>query len=156
MLEITYTPANAWDFDEMKKINTLYEEVTNILLSKKANKTYKYNKQYFNGNYELSLYPETYKNRYIEDGSVEFKNLNGDIIQIIISRWHAHKHNGCGGINGYPCLGVAIYKVNGEESELIWGLGVESGTMYWHAEYTSDTIPFDILKSENQKTLTKK
>jgi len=153
MYEIKYD--FSWNEEEINKITNLYEEIKKIILSKNSNESYFYSKTHYN-NYELLLYPAAGKNYYIENGSVQFKNINGETIGLVIDRWHAHKHNGLGGLNGEPCLVAAIYKVNGEEKELIWSLNVRSGTMYYHAEFTDYKIPLDILQTEKNKTLAKK
>lgn len=135
MIEIKY--------EEKEKIDNLYNKVKDILLLKKDNNSFNYeHKQHHL--YEESDYPGISKNYFNENGSVEFENINGEIIRIEISRWHPHKHNGCSGLNGNPCLNAKIYS----NEQLIWELEVRSGTLTYHAEVSSLELPINDIKEK--------
>jgi len=135
MIEIKY--------EEKEKIDNLYNKVKDILLSKKDNDSFNYeHKQHHL--YEESDYPGISKNYFNENGSVEFENINGEIIRIEIRRWHPHKHNGCSGLNGNPCLNAKIYS----NEQLIWELEVRSGTLTYHAEVSNIELPINSIKEK--------
>lgn len=135
MIEIKY--------EEKEKVDNLYNKVKDILLSKKDNDSFNYeHKQHHL--YEESDYPGISKNYFNENGSVEFENINGEIIRIEIRRWHPHKHNGCSGLNGNPCLNAKIYS----NEQLIWELEVKSGTLYYHAEVSNLELPINSIKEK--------
>lgn len=135
MIEIKY--------EEKEKIDNLYNKVKDILLSKKDNDSFNYeHKQHHL--YEESDYPGISKNYFNENGSVEFENINGEIIRIEISRWHPHKHNGCSGLNGNPCLNAKIYN----NEQIIWELEVRSGTLTYHAEVSNIELPIKSIKEK--------
>jgi len=139
MIEIKY--------EENEKVDNLYNEIKNIILSKKDNQSFKYNfKQHHL--YEESKYPGISKNYYNESGAVEFENVDGKIIRLEIERWHPHKHNGCSGLNGNPCLTAVIYEIENEEKKVLWELNVKSGTLYYKAEVSNLEIPNDILQEK--------
>ena len=136
MIEIKYK--------EKEKVDNLYNKVKDMLLAKKDNDSFNYeNKQHHL--YEESDFPGISKDYFNENGSVEFENINGEIIRIEISRWHPHKHNGCSGLNGNPCLNAKIYS----NEQIIWELRVDSGTLTYNAEVTSFKIPKDIFEEKN-------
>ena len=138
MIEIKY--------EEKEKIDNLYNKVKDILLSKKDNDSFNYeHKQHHL--YEESDFPGISKNYFNENGSVEFENINGEIIRIEINRWHPHKHNGCSGLNGNPCLNAKIYS----NEQIIWELKVKSGTLYYHAEVSNLEIPINNIKEKKFK-----
>jgi len=135
MIEIKY--------EEKEKIDNLYNKVKDILLSKKDNDSFNYEHRQHHL-YEESDYPGISKNYFNENGSVEFENINGEIIRIEISRWHPHQHNGCSGLNGNPCLNAKIYS----NEQLIWELEVRSGTLTYHAEVSSLELPINDIKEK--------
>lgn len=136
------------EYKEKEKVDSLYNEVKNIILTKKDNQSFDYkHKQHHL--YEESEYPGISKNYYNESGSVEFENINGKIIGLEIYRWHPHKHNGCSGLNGNPCLTAVIYTIENEEKQVLWELNVKSGTLYYKAEVSSLEIPNDILQEKH-------
>ena len=141
MLEIKY--------EEKQIVDNLYNEIKNIILSKKDNKTYDYNHKQHHL-YEEREYPGISKNYFNESGSVEFENINGQTIKLQINRWHPHKHNGCSGLNGNPCLSAIIYVIKNEEKQILWELSVKSGTLYYKAEVSNIEIPFSILQEKKQ------
>ena len=132
------------DYKDEKIIDSLYGEIKDFILSNKDKPQYSYSKHQHHL-YEESDYPGISKNYYNETGSFEFENNNGKTIILEIDRWHPHKHNGCSGLNGNPCLNAQIYVLNSNEKELLWELKVGSGTLHWEAEVTSLEIPKDIL-----------
>lgn len=136
------------EYKEKEKVDNLYSQVKNIILSKNDNQSfdYKYKQHHL---YEESEYPGISKNYYNESGSVEFKNINDKIIRLEIYRWHPHKHNGCSGLNGNPCLTAVIYTIENEEKQILWELNVKSGTLYYKAEVSSLEIPNDILQEKH-------
>ena len=135
MIEIKY--------EEKERIDNLYNKVKDILLSKKDNDSFNYeHKQHHL--YEESDYPGISKNYFNENGSVEFENINGEIIRIEISRWHPHQHNGCSGLNGNPCLNAKIYS----NEQIIWELEVRSGTLTYHAEVSNIELPINSIKEK--------
>lgn len=135
------------EYDEKQIIDNLYNEIKNIILSKKDNKTYNYNfKQHHL--YEEEQYPGISKNYFNESGSVEFKNINNQTIKLQINRWHPHKHNGCSGLNPNPCLSAVIYIIENNESQIFWELNVKSGTLYYNAQVSNLEIPCYILKEK--------
>ena len=139
MIEIPY--------QDSKIVNDLYKVIRDLIVSKQDNKTYKYSrKQHYL--YEEDKVPGISRNYFNEYGSVDYENSEGNIIGLEISRWHPHKHNGCSGLNGNPCLNAHIYLVVGEEKTPLWQLKVGSGTLYYKAEVSSLEIPFDILKEK--------
>lgn len=136
------------EYKEKEKVDSLFNEVKNIILTKKDNQSFDYkHKQHHL--YEESEYPGISKNYYNESGSVEFENINGKIIRLEIYRWHPHKHNGCSGLNGNPCLTAVIYTIENEEKQVLWELNVKSGTLYYKAEVSSLEIPNDILQEKH-------
>lgn len=135
------------EYKEKEKVDNLYNQVKNIILTKKDNQSFEYNyKQHHL--YEELEYPGISKNYYDESGSVEFENIDGKIIKLEIYRCHHHKHNGCSGLNGNPCLTAVIYTVENEEKQMLWELNVESATLYYKAEVSSLEIPTDILQEK--------
>lgn len=135
MIEIKY--------EEKEKIDNLYNKVKDILLSKKDNDSFNYeHKQHHL--YEENDYPGISKNYFNENGNVEFKNINEEIIRIEIRRWHPHEHNGCSGLNGNPCLNAKIYN----NKQLIWKLEVRSGTLTYHAEVSNIELPINSIKEK--------
>lgn len=135
MIEIKY--------EEKEKIDNLYNKVKDILLLKKDNNSFNYeHKQHHL--YEESDYPGISKNYFNENGSVEFENINGEIIRIEIRRWHPHKHNGCSGLNGNPCLNAKIYS----NEQIIWELEVRSGTLTYLAEVSNLELPINSIKEK--------
>ena len=141
MLEIKYK--------EKQIVDNLYNEIKNIILSKKDNETYDYNHKQHHL-YEEREYPGISKNYFNESGSVEFENINGQTIKLQINRWHPHKHNGCSGLNGNPCLSAIIYVIKNEKKQILWELSVKSGTLYYKAEVSNIEIPFSILQEKKQ------
>lgn len=139
MIEIPY--------QDSKIVNDLYKVIRDLIVSKQDNKTYEYKRKQHHL-YEEDKVPGISRNYFNEYGSVEFENSEGNIIRLEISRWHPHKHNGCSGLNGNPCLNAYIYLVVGEEKTSLWELKVGSGTLYYKAEVSSLEIPFDILKEK--------
>ncbi len=136
------------EYKEKEKVDNLYNQIKNIILSKKDNKSFNYNyKQH--SLYEELEYPGISKNYYNESGEVEFENINGNTIRIEISRWHVHKHNGYSGLNGIPCLSATIYIVEKAEKHVVWELNVRSGTLYYKAKISSLEIPNDILQEKH-------
>lgn len=136
------------EYKEKEKVDSLFNEVKNIILTKKDNQSFDYkHKQHHL--YEESEYPGISKNYYNESGSVEFENINGKIIRLEIYRWHPHKHNGCSGLNGNPCLTAVIYTIENEEKQVLWELNVKSGTLYYKAEVSCLEIPNDILQEKH-------
>ena len=140
------------DFNEKEKVENLYEEIKNLIVSKENNPSYKYNKKQHHL-YEESEHPGISKNFYNESGYVEFKNAEGFDIVLKINRMHAHKHNGWSGLNSIPCLDAGIYLNLGEKLDPIWELKVGSGTLYYKAEVTNLEIPRNVLieKSEEKE-----
>lgn len=136
------------EYKEKEKVDNLYNEVKNIILTKKDNQSFDYNHKQHHL-YEESEYPGISKNYYNESGSVEFENINGKIIRLEIYRWHPHKHNGCSGLNGNPCLTATIYTIENGEKQVLWELNVKSGTLYYKAEVSSLEIPNDILQEKH-------
>lgn len=136
------------EYKEMEKVDSLYNEVKNIILTKKDNQSFDYNHEQHHL-YEESEYPGISKSYYNESGSVEFENINGKIIRLEIYRWHPHKHNGFSGLNGNPCLTAVIYTIENEEKQVLWKLNVKSGTLYYKAEVSSLEIPNDILQEKH-------
>lgn len=139
MIEIPY--------QDSKIVNDLYKVIRDLIVSKQDNKTYEYSRKQHHL-YEEDKVPGISRNYFNEYGSVEFENSEGNIIRLEISRWHPHKHNGCSGLNGNPCLNANVYLVLGEEKTPLWQLKVGSGTLYYKAEVSSLEIPFDILKEK--------
>lgn len=147
MIEIKY--------EEREKVDKLYEEIKELIMSNEDNETFNYNKHQ-HVLYEESKYPGISKKFYNETGSVEFKNTNGIDVFIEIRRFHPHQHNGCSGLNGMPCKTAKISIDNNGVKEIIWQLEITSGTMYYKAKVTSLEIPYDILKQEKINKLLKK
>lgn len=136
--------------DDRKKVENLYNEIKNIIISKKNNPSFNYEKHQHHL-YEEAECPGISKGYYNESGSVQFENVNEDLIIIEISRYHPHKHNGCSGLNSCPCLFVEIYTMKGDEKQILWELEGVAGTMYYKAKVTSLEIPEDILKEKSEK-----
>lgn len=134
-------------YEEHEKVANLYNEVKNIILSKKDNKNFYYNHKQHHL-YEESECPGISKDYYNESGSVEFENVNGKMIRLEIRRWHPHKHNGCSGLGGTPCLTAVIYTMENEKKHVLWELNAKPGTLYYKAEVSSLEIPYDILKEK--------
>ena len=104
---------------ESEIVNNLYNEVKNIILTKKSNESFSYtHKQHHL--HEESQYPGISKNYYNENGIVEFENIYGKIIGLEICRLHRHKHNGFGGLSSNPCLSAVIYTIDNEEKQVLW------------------------------------
>ena len=137
------------DYKEQEKVDNLYEEIKKIILTKKNNESFKYNCKRHHL-YEESEIPGISQNYYNENGSVEFENINGDIILLEISRWHPHKHNGFSGLNATPCLTARIYINEQEEKKVLWELIVKSGTLYYKAEVSNLEIPNGILQEKEE------
>lgn len=143
MIEIKY--------EEKETADKLYNEIKNIILSKKDNETYDYNHKQHHL-YEEREYPGISKNYYNERGSVEFENINGQTIKLQIIRSHPHKHNGWSGLNGIPCISATIYVKKNKEEIILWELRVKSGTLYYKAEVSNIEIPYSILQEKKQNS----
>lgn len=128
------------EFEEYEKMESLYDELKNLILSKSDNETYKYDKHQHHL-YEESEHPGISKGFFNEYGEVEFVNIYGDIIFVKIWREHAHKHNGWSGLNSTPNRLAFIAIKHGDELEKIWELNVESWTLHYKAIATSIDIP---------------
>lgn len=147
------------EFEDRDKIINLYNEIKDIIISKKDNENFKYIHEQHHL-YEEEKYPGISKNYYNESGSVQFVNNEGKTIRLEIYRWHPHKHNSFNGLNGNPCLNAAIYLIkddeeininevdNDDKKELIWELCVTSGTLYYKAEVSDLEIPIDLLQEK--------
>ena len=128
------------DFD---KAYQLYNEIKEIILKNKANKTYKYEKESYLSNRDID---EETKNKYFrENGKVSFQNTHGEIIVIEISRWHSYKRWSRYGIYETPSFEAKIYVGN----QIVWNL--KSYCVDSFSEITSLEIPKNILitKEEN-------
>jgi hypothetical protein len=113
-----------------EQADAFYIEIKNMILAGKDKQGYNYEKkQHYL--YEQDASPELRANFYNESGSLEIKNLSGEIIIVEINRWHPHKHNGWSGLNGNPCLSAIVYIKEGDEKRKIWELKVESRTLYY-------------------------
>ena len=132
--------------EEKEKVNNLYNEVKNIILTKN-NESFEYNHKQHHLN-EESKYPGISKDFYNENGVVEFENIYGNTIRLEISRWHPHQHNGFSGLNITPCLNAVIYKIENGNKLVLWKLSVESGTLTYKANVSSLEIPNDILQEK--------
>lgn len=130
---------------DREKSDELYEELMEIFKKYKDNPTFSYEKHQHHL-YEESEHPGISKYYYNEVGSVEFTNMNGDIIVFEISRFHNHQHNGCSGLCSAPCRDIVISKKVGEEKEILWSMKIVCGTLYYSGEVTSFNIPYDLLK----------
>lgn len=130
--------------DSKNVADSFYDEIKNLILSKDE-KQYEKHQHHL---YEEKTYPGISKDYYNENGSLEFKNIKGEIIRLEINRFHRHSHNGFSGLCGNPCLSAKIYRLDVDQKQLLWELNVEAGTLVYHAEATSLEIPRDSLEEE--------
>lgn len=125
---------------------SLYDEIRKIILEHKNDENCSYQKKqhnlYENVGWEIK------KNFYNEEGHAQFKNKNGDLVEIEISRWHSHQHNGYSGLCGSPCLNAVIY-LNKDERQKVWELKINCRTLHYDGCVSSLEIPRDILKKES-------
>lgn len=136
------------EFKEREKVEKLYNEIKNMILTRKDNQSFDYEKKQHHL-YEESECPGISKDYYNESGSVEFKNSDGKLIKLEIERWHNHRHNGYSGLNGNPCLRAVIYVIENDNKNIVWQLDVQSGTLFYKAEVSSLDIPNDLLQEKS-------
>ncbi len=110
-----------------------YEQIKAFALSKE---NVKYSKELYDIR-DLYIKEEERAEYFTEDGYLEFQNEEGQTVAIKFSRFHAHRSNGYGCLNGNPCLFVTISIMG----ETIWELHVKHGTMYYEGWATEDKLP---------------
>ena len=82
-------------------------------------------------------------------------NIDGDLVEIEINRWHNHQHNGYSGLCGAPCLEATIYLIK-EERQKVWELKICCGTLHYDGSVSDLQLPVGILKEKEEKTEEKK
>lgn len=143
--------------NEKKIIDNLYNEVRNILLSKLDNQNFNYKREQLYLPHEKYC-PGTSENYYNEKGCVSFQNINGEIINIEISRWHEAEKNEWYNYN--PCLIAKIYKIKDNKKQILFELNVESNKKTYIGKISDKKIPTIVLEEKeiikNNKTLLNK
>lgn len=131
----------------------LYEKVKKIVLEHQNEANCYYNKEqhhlYENVGWKVE------KNFYNENGKVQFMNIDGNLVEIEINRWHNHQHNGYSGLCGAPCLEATIYLIK-EERQKVWELKICCGTLHYDGSVSDLQLPVGILKEKEEKTEEKK
>ena len=119
----------------------LYEKVKKIVLEHQNGANCYYNKEqhhlYENVGWEVE------KNFYNENGKVQFMNIDGDLVEIEINRWHNHQHNGYSGLCGAPCYESTIYLIK-EERQKVWELKICCGTLHYDGSVSDLQLPVGI------------
>lgn len=136
---------------DKKRIEKLYSDIREILLSKLNNQNFNYEHK------QLYLPHERYcpgisENYYNEKGQVEFQNINGDRIRLEISRWHEDKQKN-GWYNSIPCLIAKIYITKENEKKELFELSVNGTDKAYIGKVSDFKIPMKILKEKQVENI---
>lgn len=127
--------------------SSLYEEVRKIVLKYQNDENCYYKKEqhhlYENVGWEVE------KKFYNENGKVQFMNMDGNLVEVEIYRWHNHQHNGYSGLCGAPCLEATIYLTK-EERQKVWELKICCGTLHYDGSVSALELPMDILRKKEE------
>ena len=130
---------------DKEQAEKLYLEIKDILLSLQDERTFTYEVKKHNLT-ENGAIQEGKDSFYNEYGDVDIVNVNGQLVNIKISRYHAHKDNGSTDLKKEPWLRASITLIEGGQEQVVWSLKVESKKCLNIVEATSTEIPKHYLQ----------